>query len=244
MSRVIVITGGAKGLGLHISQAAVSEGFNVIVVSRSSSSALEDLDPAKVRFIPYDFEDTAGVFDLASEIVRVAKEEFKSELYGLVNNSAIGNDGVLATMHDSEISKVLAVNVQSPILLTKYLSRNMLMKGVKGRIVNIGSIIGSTGYSGLSVYGASKAALEGFTRSLAREIGRVGITVNTVAPGFMETDMTSALGTQQLDSIKRRSASREFPDKNDVAAMVLYLMSDHGSSITGTTMTVDAGSTA
>ena len=113
-----------------------------------------------------------------------------------------------------------------------------------GRIVNIASIIGFTGYSGLAVYGATKAATIGFTRSLAREVGRMGVNVNAVAPGFMQTDMTHGLKNEQLDQIARRSALRHLPDVDDVAHAVEYLLSDKAKSITGTVLTVDAGNTA
>jgi 3-oxoacyl-[acyl-carrier protein] reductase len=113
-----------------------------------------------------------------------------------------------------------------------------------GRIVNISSIVGSTGYPGLSAYAATKAALTGFTRSLAREVGSLGITVNAVAPGFISTEMTADLGEQQREKIARRSALKRMAVPQDVAAAVEFLMSDKAKNITGTTLTVDAGNTA
>jgi 3-oxoacyl-[acyl-carrier protein] reductase len=113
-----------------------------------------------------------------------------------------------------------------------------------GRIVNITSIIGFTGYSGLSVYGATKASMIGFTRSLSREVGRLGINVNAVAPGFLETDMTQGLVGEQKQQVARRSALRRLAEVDDVAEMVAFLLSDKAKNITGTVMTVDAGSTA
>lgn len=113
-----------------------------------------------------------------------------------------------------------------------------------GRIINISSIIATTGFSGLSVYAATKAALSGFTRSLSREVGKAGITVNTVAPGYMETDMTSALQGDKLESIKRRSPLGHLAKAEDVAHAVTYLLSEKAANVTGTTITVDAGSTA
>jgi len=131
----------------------------------------------------------------------------------------------------------------SPILLTKYVSRAMLLNQC-GRIVNVGSIIGSTGFNGLSVYGASKSALSGFTKSLSREVGKANITVNTLAPGYMETAMTAGLQGEKLQSIKRRSPLGRLANVDDAAAAAVFLLSDGASSITGTTITVDAGSTA
>jgi 3-oxoacyl-[acyl-carrier protein] reductase len=119
-----------------------------------------------------------------------------------------------------------------------------MMADGDGRIVNIGSIIGFTGYSGLSVYGATKSAVMGFTRSLSREVGRLGITVNAVVPGFINTEMTRDIDNNQREQIVRRSALRRMPEVDDVAKAVEFLLGDGGRNITGTTITVDAGSTA
>jgi 3-oxoacyl-[acyl-carrier protein] reductase len=113
-----------------------------------------------------------------------------------------------------------------------------------GRVVNVASIIGFTGYSGLSVYGATKASMIGFTRSLAREVGQLGVTVNAVAPGFVATDMTQSLDDEQRAQVARRSALRRLPEVDDVASTVAFLLGDGAKNITGTVMTVDAGSTA
>ena len=164
-------------------------------------------------------------------------------IFGLINNAAIGHDGVLATMHESDISSLITTNITAPILLTKYVSRSMLLNQY-GRIINIGSIIGSTGFNGLSVYGATKSALTGFTKSLARELGRYQITVNTLAPGYMETNMTKGLIDDKIEKIKRRSCLNRLANVQDVAHMVLFLLSENASGITGSTFTVDAGSTA
>ncbi|MDN3683969.1 SDR family NAD(P)-dependent oxidoreductase [Vibrio sinaloensis] len=130
-------------------------------------------------------------------MIKVITKEH-GRIYGLVNNAALGHDGVLATMHESDISSLIRVNIEAPILMTKYVSRSMLLNGT-GRIVNVGSIIGSTGFNGLSVYGATKSALGGFTKSLARELGKSQITVNTLAPGYMETNMTEGLVGDKLE---------------------------------------------
>ena len=145
-------------------------------------------------------------------------------------------------MHATEISKVLRVNLESVILMTKYACRSMLMHS-EGRIINISSIIASTGFNGLSVYAASKAGLEGFTRSLSRELGRTKITVNCIAPGYMETDMSAGLKADKLAAIRRR-APLGLPLVEDVAGSVSYLLSQDAKRITGTIITVDGGSTA
>ena len=126
-------------------------------------------------------------------------------VYGLVNNAAIGTEGLLGIMPNPQIEQLIRVNTLAPIVLTKFMVRSMMSEG-GGRIVNVTSIIGFTGYSGLSVYGATKSSMIGFTKSLAREVGRLGVNVNAVAPGFMETDMTQGLEGKQRDQVARRSA--------------------------------------
>src|SRR5207344_3029418 len=149
----------------------------------------------------------------------------------------------LANMHNTQIEALLRVNVLSPIVLTKYVVRQM-MAGGAGRIINMSSIIGSTVYNGLSVYGATKAASTGFTRSLAREVGKLGITVNAIAPGFIDTELTQSLSEDQRKRIAGRSALRRLPETDDVARMVEYLRGDGGRNITGSVLTIDAGNTA
>jgi 3-oxoacyl-[acyl-carrier protein] reductase len=146
-------------------------------------------------------------------------------------------------MHNSRIEELVRINTVSPIVLSKYVVRAMMAEGA-GRIVNIASIIGFTGYSGLSVYAATKASMLGFTRSLAREVGRLGITVNAVAPGFLDTDMTHGLAGAQRERVIRRSSLRRLANVDDVANAVEFLLGEEGRSITGTVLTIDAGATA
>ena len=156
--------------------------------------------------------------------MRKLRKEF-GPLFGLVNNAALGHDGALSLMHNSQIEELVRVNTLSPIVLSKYVVRSMMSERA-GRIVNVASIIGFTGYSGLSVYAATKASMLGFTRSLAREVGRLGITVNAVAPGFLDTDMTHGLAGEQRAQVMRRSALRRLASVEDVANAVEYLLSD------------------
>ena len=241
--RNVIVTGGSRGLGLATTKALVGAGFRVIAVARSQSEHLTALmdQPGlvdSVKFAPFDFIDIDGI----PALVQAIKNDF-GPIYGLVNNAAIGTEGLLAMMRNEHIEDLLKINVSAPIVLTKYVVRNMMSEG-RGRIINVASIIASTGYNGLSVYGASKAALIGFTKSLAREVGKLGITVNAVAPGFVATDMTSGIGDHDLDRIAKRSALRRLVNQEDVAAAIAFLASDAASNITGTVMTVDAGATA
>jgi 3-oxoacyl-[acyl-carrier protein] reductase len=239
--RTILVTGASRGLGLAIAARLLQEtDTRIAAVARSETDdfrALADAHPDRLVLFRQDLAELDALHGLVREVTGAM-----GPLYGLVNNAAIGLDGLLATQHASDISRVLRLNLESPILLTKYACRSMLTVGT-GRIVNVGSIIASTGFSGLSVYGATKAGLEGFTRSLARELGRAKITVNCLAPGYMETDMTAGLTEDKLTSVRRR-APLGLPKPEDVAGAVAYLMSSEAAMVTGTVMTVDGGSTA
>ncbi|HZI42869.1 MAG TPA: SDR family oxidoreductase, partial [Gemmatimonadaceae bacterium] len=193
---------------------------------------------SSLHFVPFDL----GCIGELSQLVKHIRTTY-GPIYGLVNNAGIGTSGVLATMRDADMETLLRINTLSPLVLTKYVVRSM-MSGQGGRIVNISSIVSATGFSGLSVYSTTKASLIGFTRSLAREVGSLGITVNAVAPGFIDTEMTGDLGEQHRDKIARRSALRRMADVDDVANAVEFLLSERAKNITGTTLTVDAGNTA
>ncbi len=234
--RKVVITGGTRGIGLAIARALMGAGYYAIIVARKPPE--EEVGTWPHAFVAWDLSK----IDALGELATTLRGRFGT-IYGLVNNAGIGTSGILATMPVAQIIQVMQMNAVAPITLTKYLLRSM-MKAGEGRVVNISSIVASTGYKGLSVYSASKAALIGFTHSLAREVGELHITVNAVAPGFVATEMTHGLGEKHRRQISRRSALRRMPQAEDVASAVIFLMSDAASNITGTVMTVDAGNTA
>jgi len=243
--RSVIVTGGSRGLGLGIARRLTGEGYRVIALARKTTSQLAsaireaDCDhPGSFQFIPFDL---AQIEDL-STLVKTVRKNF-GPIYGLVNNAAVSFEGALSLMHNSQIEQLVRVNTLSPIVLTKYVVRSMMADG-GGRIVNVASIAGFTGFSGLAVYGATKASMLGFTRSLAREVGRMGVNVNSVAPGFIDTEMTQGLKEDQRQQIVRRSALRRLAEVDDVANAVEFLLSDKAKNITGTVLTVDAGSTA
>jgi len=238
----VLITGGSRGIGLAIARRLAASGYHVTAVARRESDdlrqAVREVGGDRLHFKPFDLSDV----DAIPAFVKAVRDEF-GRIYGLVNNAGLGTEGLLATMHNSEIEALIRLNVLSPVVLTKYVVRQMMADG-QGRIINISSIIASTGYNGLSVYGATKAAATGFTRSLAREVGRLGITVNAVAPGFIDTELTQGLSDEGRQRIAGRSALRRLPEADDVASMVEYLLGEGGRNITGTVLTVDAGNTA
>jgi 3-oxoacyl-[acyl-carrier protein] reductase len=243
--RNVIVSGGSRGLGLAIARRLSAAGYRVFAIARKESNGLlmaideaERTRPGSLRFVPFDLAEVAGLAPLIKSLRREA-----GPLYGLVNNAAVALDGALALQPTAQIEQLVRVNTLSPIVLTKYVVRGMLADG-GGRIVNVASIIASTGHSGLSVYAATKASLIGFTRSLAREVGRAGVTVNAIAPGFMDTAMTAELDDARRGQIARRSALQRLPDLEDVAGGVEFLLGDAAKSITGTVLTIDAGATA
>jgi 3-oxoacyl-[acyl-carrier protein] reductase len=243
--RKVIVTGGSRGLGLGIVRRLLCEGYCAIAVARRMNDQLSatiehaaQRHPGSLYFLQFDLADIEQI----PSFVRKLRKDF-GPIHGLVNNAALGSDGALAIMRNSEIERLIRTNTLSPIVLTKYVVRHMLADG-GGRVVNVASIVASTGYSGLSVYGATKASLIGFTRSLAREVGRLGVNVNAVAPGFLDTEMTQGLDGARREQVAHRSALRRFPEVDDVADAVEFLLGAKAKSITGTVLTVDAGSTA
>lgn len=237
--RNVVVTGGSRGIGACIATQLAASGFTVIAVARSINPAVKDmLSQHDIRTLEWDLSNTDTLRHLAAHI----REEFGA-VFGLVNNAGIGTAGILTTMPESAIEQLVRVNLLAPIMLTKYLVKSML-PARQGRVVNVSSIVASTGYPGLAVYSATKASLVGFTKSLAREVGPMNITVNAVAPGFIDTSLTADLSEKQQDQIRRRSALQRLATGEDVAKAVDFLMSDGARNMTGTVLTVDAGSTS
>lgn len=243
--RNVIVTGGSRGLGLGVVKRLAGAGYRAIAIARKSNcqmeQALEEAEasqPGSASFVPFDLSDVAGI----PRLIRTLHSEF-GPFYGLVNNAALGSDGALAMMPNAEIENLIRLNTLSPIVMTKYVTRHMMADG-GGRVVNVASITAHTGYSGLSVYAATKSSMIGFTRSLARELGRLGVNVNAVAPGFMDTEMTQGMDPERRGQIVRRSALKRFPCVEDVADAIEFLLGEKSRNITGTVLTVDAGATA
>lgn len=243
--RNIIVTGASRGLGLAIASTLAAGGDQAIAIARNKTSQFEAMQASIVQdqrgalqFRAFDLLDVEGI----GALVRSVRKAF-GPIHGLVNNAGLGTHGVLALTRDEDIEQLVRINTVAPIILAKYVLRSMMLEKA-GRIVNIASVVAATGFSGLAAYAATKAALIGFTRSLAREAGPLGVTVNAVAPGFVDTDMTRQMSEVDREKIQRRSALRRLASAEDVAAAVQYLLSDRAKNVTGITLTVDAGSTA
>jgi 3-oxoacyl-[acyl-carrier protein] reductase len=243
--RNILVTGGSRGIGLAIAKKLAASGYCVIAVARKRTDQLDAAvteagqgGESGIRFVPFDLGD----LDKIQSFVAGLRKSY-GPIYGLVNNAALGTEGQLSLMPNVKIAELVHINTISPIVLTKYVVRGMMADG-GGRIVNVASIVAFTGYAGLSVYSATKSSMVGFTRSLAREVGRMGVNVNAVAPGFIETDMTEGMTDELRAKVARRSALKRLPVMEDVSNAVAFLLGDGARSITGTVLTVDAGTTA
>ncbi len=239
--RNVLVTGASRGLGLAIAGQLANDGFRVIAVARRPSPALDALMAERQGRIEFRTCDLAQLEGLAAFVRQLRAET--GPIWGLVNNAGLGTSGLLANMSVSQIEGLIRLNTTSPIMLTKFVARGMMAEG-EGRIVNMSSIVASTGFNGLSVYSATKASLIGFTKALARELGRVGVTVNAVAPGFIDTELTGGMEAAERDRVVRRSALQRLAEVDDVAGAVSYLLSERARNVTGTVMTVDAGATA
>ncbi len=236
---LVVVTGTTGALGTAIAHRVLQSGLRVVGVARRPAD--KDLAGVKGGRYAHIRWDLSAIESLKGLIDLIAREH--GSPYALINNAAIGTDGLLPTMHNRDIEEIIRTNLISPIVLSKYAVRPMLVRG-SGRIINITSIVAQTGFKGLAAYGASKSGLEGFTRSFAREVGGRAVTVNAVAPGFLQTDMSSALPPHELNRIRARSPLKRFATLEEVAATVQFLLSGDAAGITGTVQTIDAGATA
>jgi 3-oxoacyl-[acyl-carrier protein] reductase len=239
---VVVISGGSRGLGMAIAARCLDEGYLVATYSRSASPFVKkqmELDPRRENFFwsEVDATDLPGIRRFVTEV---------SERYGaigaVVNNVGIGTEGIFASMRLSDINLCVDVNLKGTLSLTWFCSRFMIQRR-GGCIINISSIAGIRGRTGVVVYSATKAGLDGMTRSLARELGPRGIRVNSVAPGYFESEMVNGLDEAVKARITRRTPLGRLATVDDIAAVVLFMMSPSASFITGQTIVVDGGLT-
>jgi 3-oxoacyl-[acyl-carrier protein] reductase len=236
------VTGGSRGLGAGIVEGLLQAGYCVETCSRSETDAVRTWreDPrndGRFHFTIADISERSG----AEEFVRGAAAR-QGRIDVLVNNAGVAREGVIALFGDDDLDQVVDLNLKGTVYVTRAASRAMLARR-SGTIINISSVVGLSGYRGLSVYAATKAALDGFTRSLARELGSRGITVNSVAPGYLRTEMSQTLSEGQLGQIVRRTPVGRLGEPEDVAQAVLFLADPRNSYITGQVLVVDGGLT-
>ena len=238
--RVVVVTGGSRGLGAGIVQSFLDSGDRVATCARSGTEQTEKWTAEvadRFLFAPADLSSSADATAFVAAVI-----ERWGHIDVLVNNAGVARDGILAMVPDDDVDTVVDLNIKGTIYVTRLVSRRMLARG-RGHIVNISSIVGRSGYRGLAVYSATKAALDGFTRALARELGSRGIVVNGVAPGYLRTEMSHGLDEDQLGQIVRRTPAGRLGEQSDVARAVQFLTDPANTYLTGQILVVDGGLT-
>ncbi len=241
MSRVALVTGASRGIGRAIAMKLASDGFTVAVNFASSSheadEVVAEIEEAGGRALALQAD--VGDPDAVTALFGAIGEELGA-VHVLVNNAGITDDGLVLRMSPQQWDNVVNTNLRSVFLCTKAALRSML-RARHGRIINISSVSGISGNPGQGNYAATKAGIIGFTKSVAKEVGSRGITANAVAPGFIATDMTEALGQDVIEGAKKQIALGRLGLPEEVASLVSYLASDDASYITGQAIVVDGG---
>lgn len=240
--KCVLVTGGSRGLGLATTRQLLQQGYNVFTCSRSQTPELQGLmaqaGPARLSWCAAAVGQADDEERFFAQAVQWAAGR---PLWALINNAATAQDGILATLPNVDSERIIETNLTGALRLSRLALRHLLSKGTAGRLINISSIIGSRGYTGLAAYSASKAGLDGLTRALAREVGRRKITVNSVAPGYLETEMSASLQQRQRSQIINRTPLGRLGTVDDVVPVVLFLLSDQAAFITGQTLVIDGG---
>lgn len=235
-----IVTGVSRGLGIEIARSLLQdENITVYGLSRGMSAelkALLDQYPERMRWRSFDLADSTEVKAVFREFVGL-----RTPLHGYVNNAAVAYDDIITNLDWEKLKSMYAVNVFTPMMLTKGFIRHFLLHGVRGSIVHVSSISVHTGYKGLAMYASSKGALEAFSKNTAREWGEKGIRSNCLVAGFMETAMSSTLSPEQKDRIYKRTSLKKPTATKSVAETIKFLLSDAAESITGQNIHVDSG---
>ncbi|CAH8202023.1 3-oxoacyl-(acyl-carrier-protein) reductase [Vibrio aestuarianus] len=235
--KIALVTGASRGIGRAIAELLVERGATVIgtATSESGAAAISDYLGDKGKGLALNVTDVESI----ESVLKAINEEFGA-LDILVNNAGITRDNLLMRMKDDEWTDILDTNLTSIFRLSKAVLRGM-MKKRNGRIINVGSVVGTMGNAGQTNYAAAKAGVIGFTKSMAREVASRGVTVNTVAPGFIETDMTKALNDDQRAATLAQVPSGRLGDPREIASAVVFLASSEAAYITGETLHVNGG---
>ena len=237
-NKIVLITGANRGIGESILHRLDADGYLVVGSSRSNEGVekiTSEIKKSNGKGIQMDVTDQKSIDDAIDSI----KKDY-GPIYGLINNAGITNDNLLMRMSDEQWSSVIDSNLNSLFRVTKSIVKDM-MKARVGRIINIGSIVGMMGNAGQSNYSATKSGLLGFTKSLARELSSRNINVNSISPGFINTDMTKALSEDQIDALSKNIPLNRIAEPSEIASVVSFLLSDDSSYITGENINVNGG---
>lgn len=236
----ILVTGCSRGVGLEICKVLLAQGHTVYGIARSHT---DDFKALEVEYAGHLYFKSVDLSDSDGARKNVFKEFVTNDIVldGFVNNAAVAYDDIVTNLNICRLKSMYEVNVFTPMIITKYAIRNMLLHKTKGSIVHISSISVHTGYKGLAMYASSKGAIEAFSKDTAREWGLLGIRSNVVVPGFMDTSMSSTLTDEQRNKIYARTSLKAATSINSVAETVAFLLSEKACSITGQNIHVDNG---
>ena len=237
--RHILISGGSRGLGRALVVGLLDSGYSISTFSRVRTEFIDQLSSDGNFF--YGSGDVRDPQSMA-RFLKDATERFGPP-YGLVNCAGIATVGVLALLRDDQIDQAIATNLRGTLILTRLVVRQMRVGGRGGSIVNISSVVGIRGYRGMAVYGATKGGIDAMTRALARELGSWKIRVNSIAPGYLRTEMSEELKEDDLGKILRRTPIGRLGVPEDVVGPVRFLLSDDSAFVTGQILVVDGGIT-
>lgn len=246
MARHVIVTGGSRGLGAAMIEGLLADGYRVSTCSRSKSPNIERLQTHAEYGSRFFWKAASvGEGDQVDHFINEAVEWAGADgLWGLVNNAGVAQAGILASFPNRETEKILQINLFGAIQAARAASTVMIKQNIGGRVINISSIIGTRGYNGMAAYSASKAGMDGMSRALARELGRRQITVNSVGPGYVKTEMSSTLTPAQVAQVVNRTPLGRLATEDDVLGLVRFLLSDAAGMITGQVILVDGGVSA
>ncbi|WP_444998577.1 SDR family NAD(P)-dependent oxidoreductase [Aliikangiella sp. IMCC44359] len=239
-NKIVIVSGGSRGLGKALCIALLESGNTVATFSRSKTDFIKEMElacPDNFYWQQVDATDSAALKKFVNSVYQKYER-----IDGLVNNAGATLDALLPMTTNDEIDSAIELNLKAVIAITRDVSRVMLREQ-SGSIINISSILGTRGFKGVSVYGATKSALDGFSRGLARELGTRNIRVNAISPGFLATDMTHGMSDARKNQIIRRTPLGRLGEVSDVTGSVLFLLSDSSRFITGQSLVVDGGLT-
>lgn len=240
LPKLALVSGGTRGLGLAIVEGFVRNGFRVVTFSRKPSNelaALQERSPGSITFFPGDLGDRPSLVRIVDDV-----EKTIGPIGVLVNNAAVVKENLLTMLNERDIDMVIDVNLRGTLALIKRVVRGMMIRRA-GRIITISSIVSVRGYSGTAPYAASKGGLDAMTRALAREVGGRNITVNSIAPGYMKTELTREMNQKQLAQIVRRTPLGRPGTVDDIVPTVLFFASEQARFVTGQTLVIDGGLT-
>ena len=242
-TKFIIVTGGSRGLGYAVIVDLLAAGYRIATCSRQSNDKIEALINEQSENLFWSAAEIGNEADESTFFETAMEWGKRQNFWGLINNAGVAGEGILATYPNVDTQRILNINLIGALRMARLALRVLLGSPKGGRIINISSILGLRGYTGTAPYSVSKAGMDGMTRALAREVGRRNITVNSINPGYMETEISATLTTRQKQQIINRTPMKRLAELDDVTPVIRFLLSDEARFITGQSLVVDGGVT-